>query len=117
MYDNDGEAYLTHDRTLWWAGAVYANGTPIVRTRWLGLVMAIVKQDAEEPNWGTDSMHHRPDAISERTPFGGISNWPFTYWGDAVESVKPGWWEAKILEQEQQERLGEYEKASGGNIA
>lgn len=112
MYDSDGEAYITHDRTLWWAGSVYANDWS-ADPRWLGVVMAIVKQDSpKQVHWDMEAMQHCPDALNLHDCWA-----KFTQWGHAVESVKPGWWEANVLEQEQQERLEEHEKASGGNIA
>jgi len=99
MYDNDGEVYLTHDRTLWWSGRVYASDSSIVGGRWLGLVMAIVKQDVAELGWDTDTMHHRPDAMNE----GRVPRAPFTYWGDAVQSVQPGWWMENVEFRERRE--------------
>lgn len=99
MYDNDGEVYLTHDRTLWWSGRVYASDSSIVGGRWLGLVMAIVKQDVAELGWDTDTMHHRPDAMNEGRSHGP----PFTYWGDAVQSVQPGWWMENVEFRERRE--------------
>lgn len=95
MYDDDGEAYLTHDRTLWWAGAVYTNerGALWTHPKSSGFVMAIVKQDHAVVDWDWDAMQHCPDALS-----GEGRNWrSFTEWGHAVESVKPGWWEGSVL--------------------
>jgi hypothetical protein len=95
MWDEDCEPFLTHDRRLWWSGGVYDKAFTMrdgsYHSEFLGLAMAIVKQDREEVDWDTNAMHHEPDLVDVYDNF--------NEYGPAVESVKPGWRE-EMLEPE-----------------